>query len=438
MAIFFTEQARRESAKKLFEHLSKPMNIPISVVLWDGTSIPLNQENADTLKLSIKDPGVLGTLLRWPTFENILLQYASGNIDYTGGSIFDFAEAIAANKPRKLLKKISPAYLARHALPLLFSPKVQYTPSHRFNEDETGRDQTARDNKKFIQFHYDLGNDFYRLFLDPEMLYSCAYFRTEEDSLEQAQVNKLEMICRKLRLKKGDRFLDVGSGWGALICYAAKNFGVRAHGVTLSQTQYEYCKEKIKALGLEEQVQVELRDYETLEGTYDKISSIGMYEHVGIRNYPKYFGKLCSLLHDDGILLNHGIVRRAKPGKRAFNKISPGNRLILKYIFPGSELDHIGHSIESMEHSGFEIHDVENWRIHYAMTCKLWCQRLSEQEDVAVKMIGMEKYRMWVAYLASVSLAFYEGNIRIYQTVASKRKRKGPHPLPLTRADLYL
>jgi cyclopropane-fatty-acyl-phospholipid synthase len=437
MLPLFSGNAQIDAARKIFEHIKDPLDLPITIELWDGSKIPLSSEKESHLSLSINNSGVLGNILRRPTLETILVQYATGGIDYNGGTIFDFAETITTHRPRKVLKKINKKRLLTSAFPLLFAPKASSKTAHRYNEDETGRKTDTRDNKKFIQFHYDLGNDFYRLFLDPEMLYSCAYFKKEEDTLEQAQLNKLEMICRKLRLKEGERFLDVGSGWGGLLCYAAKNFGVKAHGVTLSQEQLNYVKEKIVTLGLQDQVTVELRDYETLEGTFDKISSIGMYEHVGIKNYPKYFGKLHTLLADEGILLNHGIVRRAKPGKYAFNKISPGNRLILKYIFPGSELDHIGHSIESMEHSGFEIHDVENWRVHYGKTCKLWCERLTAQEETAVKMIGKERYRMWLAYLASVSLAFFEGNIRIYQTVVTKRRNKGKLPIPLTREDLY-
>jgi cyclopropane-fatty-acyl-phospholipid synthase len=184
-------------------------------------------------------------------------------------------------------------------------------------------------------------------------------------------------------------------------------------------------------------VTVELKNYEDLTGEFDKISSIGMYEHVGIANYPRYFGKLKSLLRDKGLLLNHGITRRAKRSKRAFRKIRPENRLIRKYIFPGSELDHIGHTLESMEALGFEIHDVEGWREHYAKTCRLWHQRLIAKEEEAVAQVGRERYRMWIAYLAGVSIGFQDGSLRIYQTLATAHKSKGAAELPPSRADLY-
>ncbi|HEX6144360.1 MAG TPA: class I SAM-dependent methyltransferase, partial [Geminicoccaceae bacterium] len=177
--------------------------------------------------------------------------------------------------------------------------------------------------------------------------------------------------------------------------------------------------------------------YATLEGTYDKIASIGMYEHIGIANHPAYFRKINALLRDRGMLLNHGITRRAKKSGRKFRKIRPEKRLILKYIFPGSELDHIGHTLESMENEGFEIHDVEGWREHYALTCRLWHQRLVARRDEAIGCAGRERYRMWIAYLAGVSLAFADGSLRIYQTLATRHGAKGASTMPPTRAHLY-
>jgi cyclopropane-fatty-acyl-phospholipid synthase len=297
--------------------------------------------------------------------------------------------------------------------------------------------QAQRNNKDYIQFHYDLGNDFYKLFLDDEMQYSCGYFTDWNNSLEQAQRDKLDMICRKLRLQPGDRMLDIGCGWGGLVCHAAQKYGVTAHGVTLSQEQLDYTREKVRRLGLEDRITVELRDYNTLDGSYDKISSIGMYEHVGIANYPAYFRKIWSLLRDRGIVLNHGITRRAKAQKGRFKKMRPEHKLIAKYIFPGGELDHIGHTVESLEATRFEVHDVENWREHYALTTRFWCQRLAARKDEAIAMVGPERYRLWAAYLAGVSFAFHDGSLRIFQVVASKHAAKGRAELPSTRADLY-
>jgi cyclopropane-fatty-acyl-phospholipid synthase len=294
----------------------------------------------------------------------------------------------------------------------------------------------ARPAEDLIRFHYDVGNDFYALFLDPQMQYSCAYFTDWGNSLAQAQHDKLEMICRKLRLRAGERLLDVGCGWGGLVCHAARHHGVIAHGITLSEAQHAFAREQIARQGLQERVTVELRDYRELEGSYDKIASIGMYEHVGIANYPTYFAKLHGLLGRRGLLLNHGITRRAKASRRAFRRLRPEKRLILKYIFPGSELDHIGDTVEVMEAAGFEVHDVEGWREHYALTTRLWAQRLAARRAEAEALVGAPRYRLWQAYLAGVSVNFTSGSLQIYQTLASRRAR-GAAGLPPTRADLY-
>ena len=265
------------------------------------------------------------------------------------------------------------------------------------------------------------------------MQYSCGYFAELSNTLERAQLDKLEMICRKLRLQAGDKFLDIGCGWGGLICYAARKFGVEALGLTLSREQFDYATLKIRELGLEDRVRVELRDYQTAEGCYDKIASIGMFEHVGISNYPTYFRKVRSLLRDRGLFLNHGIARRAKRNHKKFLKMRPGRKFMLKYFFPGFELDHIGHTIEILEAHRFEIHDIEAWRPHYAQTSRLWCKRLSARSEEAIALVGAERYRMWVAYLAGVSKSFSEGSLRVFQSLATKHVARGPSGMPLTR-----
>jgi cyclopropane-fatty-acyl-phospholipid synthase len=430
------DRRRLQAAREIFEHLAEQLDSRFNVRLWDGSLVPLGREADPAYRITISGPGVLGSILRRPSLETFARHYAAGNIDFEGGDLITLGELAREKRIKIKADKLRKGYLLRRALPLLLAFEDKVELGHEFTEDETGR-KAKRDDKRFIQFHYDVSNDFYRLFLDPEMQYSCAYFTDWENSLEQAQHDKLDMICRKLRLQPGERFLDVGCGWGGLLCHAAKTYGVSAHGVTLSQTQYDFTRDKVRRLGLEDRVTLELRSYEELDGEFDKISSIGIYEHVGIANYPTYFGKLHSLLRDRGLLLNHGITRRAKKSRRKFQKIRPEKRLILKYIFPGSELDHIGHSLESMEAQGFEVHDVECWREHYALTCRLWHQRLVANKDHAIAQVGPEKYRMWIAYLAGVSFAFRDGSLRIYQSVASKHKSKGPSGLPPTRADLY-
>ncbi len=431
-----SDNKKLDAAQNILEHLGKKLDANISVRLWDGRMIPLGSDVQPGYFLSINNPDSFTSILRKPTMETILLNYASRDIDFHGGDIYEFAEVAREKHSKIKFKSLDKALLVKNILPLLFSSSKTPSVENIYDEDETGR-KVARKNKDFIKFHYDVSNEFYSLFLDKEMLYSCGYFTDWNNSLDQAQFDKLDMICKKLQLKKGDRFLDIGCGWGALICHAAKYYGAQAHGVTLSENQFQYAQEKIKKLGLSDLVKVELKDYAELEGEYDKISSIGMYEHVGIANYPFYFNKVKSLLRDRGIFLNHGIVRRAKSSAKKFKKIKPTRRMILKYIFPGSELDHIGHSTQALELSGFEVHDIETWREHYGLTTKHWCKRLIQNKEEAIRIVGEERYRMWIAYLVGVSLGFKDGTMRIYQTVSTKYQSKGLSGMPLTREHLY-
>jgi cyclopropane-fatty-acyl-phospholipid synthase len=424
------------AARNLAEELACHLDIAASIRLWDGTTVPLGRGGANGVAISIAEPGVIASLLRRPTLDRLIRHYAHGQIGIEGGTLIDLGAQLSDGGTRKRLKRINKARLFRNLLPFLFAPAARPARSRDFAGDEIGEGRRQKQNQDFIKFHYDVGNDFYRLFLDPEMQYSCAYFTEGANSLEQAQRDKLEMICRKLRLKPGERFLDIGCGWGGLICHAAKNCGVSAHGITLSENQLEFARAKVKRLGLEDRVTVELKDYSGMSGTFDKIASIGMYEHIGLKNIPGYMQKMRSLLSDDGLFLNHAIARRAPKESWFKPRLRPEQRAIAKYIFPGGELDDIGHSVFAMERAGFEVHDVEAWRMHYARTCKLWCERLTAERERAISFVGEEKYRIWVAYLAGVSLAFSRGTLRIFQTLVSKNAKRPP-AIPPTRADLY-
>ena len=444
MYYFNSKENQLDAARQIFTHLAQIADARISIRLWDGSLVPLG-DNADaSWYISIKGPEVLGSLLRRPSLETFIRQYATGGIDFCGGELIDFYTMLRTRGARtqgvsskQIKRRLNKGYLLKKVIPLLFARNQPNEADHQFRGDDSGRKQKARDEKSFIQFHYDLSNEFYSLFLDPEMQYSCACFAAWDQELEEAQQNKLDMICRKLRLQPKERFLDIGCGWGGLLCHAAKKYQVRGHGVTLSKEQFDFARKKVRKLGLEEQITIEMRDYRELTGQYDKIASIGMYEHIGLANYTTYFNKLNSLLKDRGVLLNHGITRRAKHSKRQFMRITPGRKFILKYIFPGSELDHIGHTVSKMEACGFEVHDVEAWREHYARTTELWCRRLEAQREKAINVVGEERYRMWIAYLAGVSFAFQDGSLRIFQTVATKHDRKGPSTMPPTRGYLY-
>ena len=433
-----SEKAARqlEAARGLARELGSKLDLNASLRLWDGSLTPLGKNVTGPFELIIADAGVIGSLLRWPTLDNFIRHYVDKGIDFAGGTLIDLGSQLNREGRSVKLKGRDVLGLVRQLYPFLTARSVDAADDQGFAGEITGQRRKTADNKDFIQFHYDLSNEFYALFLDPEMVYSCAYYTDWKNDVAQAQRDKLEMICRKLRLKPGERFLDIGCGWGGLICHAAKNYGVTAHGITLSEEQLAFAKDKIKRLGLEDKVTVELKDYSMMTGSFDKIASIGMYEHIGLKNIPGYMAKMQQLLAKEGLFLNHAIARRAPKQGWFKRRMRPEQKAIAKYIFPGGELDDIGHSIFAMERAGFEIQDVEAWRLHYARTCKLWCERLTANREEALKHVSEEKYRIWVAYLAGVSLAFSRGTLRIFQTLVSKNAKRPPG-IPSTRADLY-
>lgn len=293
------------------------------------------------------------------------------------------------------------------------------------------KNHSLANDRKAIGFHYDVSNQFYRLFLGETMTYSCAYFREESDSIDEAQTNKIDLICRKLRLKQGQRLLDIGCGWGALIIHAAKKYGVRCHGVTLSKQQYDYVWKRIEEEDLAEFCTVELKDYRQLKGEnyYDKIVSVGMFEHVGIDYFRAYFQAARRLLKDKGLFLNHGITTcRTKILK------STGSKFMDTYIFPNAELINVGFIIQSMEENNFEILDVESLRRHYAKTLRLWAGNLKEQREKALTLVNEPIYRTWLLYMAGCAHAFETGKVNIYQILLTKR---GNNVIPMTREDIY-
>ncbi len=423
-------------SEQFLRRVSELSDLRFGFRLWNGAEIPPSA-GEHPLRIRIADEGVLASLLRSPRLDTVIRLHAEGRLDWEDGTIFDLAALRPVGKPGALLKSLGVIPLVRTALHLLTVPGRPTLARGRGDDARLKRGDAAT-NKQNIAHHYDVSNEFYRLFLDPEMVYTCAYYTPDfHDDIAKAQRDKLDMICRKLRLKPGGRHLDIGCGWGALICHAAMHYGVSAVGVTLSEEQAALAREKVASLGLSDRVSVQVIDYNDLEeGSFDTISSIGMFEAVGIDNHQKYFKAVHRLLKPGGLYLHHAISRPAKGSDNEFRKMRAEYRALVRYIFPGGELDHLGMSVANLERARFEVHDVEAWRMHYARTTRLWHDRLLERRAEAEARIGAEKTRMWLMYLGGCSLAFERGAVGIFQTLAS-RKSKGFLPVPATRADLY-
>jgi cyclopropane-fatty-acyl-phospholipid synthase len=266
-----------------------------------------------------------------------------------------------------------------------------------------------------IEFHYDRSEDFYAAFLDSRRVYSCAYFRHPGMGLDEAQEAKLDLICRKLYLQRGERFLDIGCGWGALLVYASERYGAISTGCTLSPSQAEFAVALSRSRGLDYDVNVRKSDFRDVSGRYDKIASVGMFEHVGRKRLRSYFSKVYDLLAPDGLFLNHGIVR--PEGIRN----GPDTRFLRKYVFPGGELAHLSEVVEIAGKCGFEVLDVEGLRPHYAMTCRRWVERLVENRDRCIEAAGQRTYRIWLLYLSASALSFERAQTDVCQVLMAKR-----------------
>jgi cyclopropane-fatty-acyl-phospholipid synthase len=430
------DDRRIAALRRLAAHVAEIAPLDLSLRLWDGTVLPLSPQADEALMLVITTPVALTRLVRRPSLTTVVELIGEGAVDLEGGTLLDLSARLGGGSTRGIARRLNKTLAARTLLPFLFGPG-RGGAGHAYAGSQEAKLGQGRDDKALVQFHYDLSNDFYALFLDPERVYSCAYFPDWDADIATAQQAKLEMICRKLRLQPGERMLDIGCGWGGLVCHAAQHFGVRAHGVTLSQAQHDFALEKVKRLGLEDRVTIELRDFRELAGMeFDKIASIGMFEHVGLENRAGYFRQIRALLKPRGIYLHHAITRPMKKTERDFRKKRPEYSAIINYVFPGSELDHIGGTVDALEAGGFEVHDVEGWREHYGRTCRLWTERLYANRAAAEAEVGAAKTRLWLLYLAGVCLGFERGTIGIFQTVATKRAR-GASGMPPTRGDLY-
>ena len=405
--------------------------------LWNGFTLKLGSLSLDkvepTFILVCKNPNVLRSMVFGRDPLRIADAYFRGDIDVEGNffdavSLKDDLQIICLSLRNKLFAiakafrlptDITEHYPARSKLSLGYSQKVK---AH-----------SKIENLDAIQFHYDVSNDFYALWLDSDMVYSCAYFEKPGNDLGQAQKAKLAHICRKLLLKPGDSFLDIGCGWGALIIYAAQHYGVKTHGVTLSQQQFTFATDRIKKAGLEGQVTVSLCDYRDIKGNgiYDKVASVGMFEHVGLKNLPLYFSTIHRLLKPSGLFLNHGITHEVEGWHKTLS-----TEFINRYIFPDGQLDTVSNIQRGMEHAKFEIADLESLRSHYALTLRQWVARLEFHHEEALNYVSESTSRIWRLYMAASALEFESGKISVYQILATKREL-GHLSLPLTRRHMY-
>jgi cyclopropane-fatty-acyl-phospholipid synthase len=298
------------------------------------------------------------------------------------------------------------------------------------------RRHTRSADRAWIRHHYDVSNEFYALWLDRRMIYSCAYFATGDEDIDRAQEQKLEHICRKLRLAPGERLLDVGCGWGGLLQFAAARHGVSGVGITLSPAQHELARRRIAAAGLSERIEIRLQDYRDLPAgeSYDKVVSVGMYEHVGLANLPVYFAVLRRAVKPQGLVLNHGITTADPEG----GSLGPGGDFIDRFVFPGGALPHLSRVVQEMARQGFDVLDVESLRPHYAATLTRWVRRLEASRTEAIAAAGAERYRIWRVYMAGCAIAFARDWLSVYQVLAGQPAGDGTLARPWTRRHQYV
>jgi cyclopropane-fatty-acyl-phospholipid synthase len=426
MAVHAAKEALAvQTLKFLQELLSGYHPRDFEIELWDGTRWQPEASQFRRFTWKINSPGAVRAAFTSASQLALAEAYICNDFDIHGDieSIFPLADYLSnLSSARKL-------HLGSLLLTLPSSLNRQY-PTHAAALH--GRARTKSRDRQTIQYHYDVSNDFYRLWLDPNMVYSCAYFKDPRDDLATAQLQKLDYICRKLRLKPGERYLDIGCGWGGLILHAARHYGVHALGVTLSKQQFALANERIERENLSDHCQVKLMDYREINEpeSFDKLSSVGMVEHIGERNLEEYFRCAYRLLRPKGVFFNHGIgipKNYPKPEGPTFADL---------YVFPDGELVPIGRMTRAAESAGFEVRDVENLREHYALTLHHWVRRMTEHSREALGVVDETTYRIWRLHMAGSAYYFDTGRLNLYQTLLVKSQNESSN-LPLTRADWY-
>jgi cyclopropane-fatty-acyl-phospholipid synthase len=403
---------------RIFNDLFRDFHeIPFAVESADGWRWASTSTEDPKCTLKFKTPAAWRALMEDPSERTLGEAFIHGDIDIEGDlfSIFPIVQYVL-KRPTGSRYRIART---------LWRSSADFARLLRFGQlHSKSRDRAA------ISYHYNQPVEFYRPFLGPTLVYSCAYFREPSEELDCAQKNKLELICRKLDLQASDRFLDIGCGWGSLVIHAASQYGAESRGITLSTEQESIGKSRIAHAQLENRCAVELRDYRDMNGhRFDKIASVGMFEHVGLKNLPRYFAAARDLLTPNGIFLNHGIARSATsaPAKDSF---------IDRYVFPDGELVPLGRVLEIAEAAGFEIRDVDNLRSHYERTLRLWVENLQRNREAVLQHVSEETYRIWLVYMAGSAEAFRRGDIELYQVLLAPRPI-GATPTLSTRERWY-
>jgi cyclopropane-fatty-acyl-phospholipid synthase len=423
-----TGDARRITLRLLDELFPEAAGQQVGFRLWEGTCWPDAGPHHATVVLH--HPGALRSMLL-PGHELGLAEaYLYNDFDIEGDieSTFDLAETVAG-VTSGWRKKI------RSARDLLRLPAESREHAGRRGPARlSGQRHSVERDRQAVTFHYDVSSDFYALWLDREMVYSCAYFARPDEDLETAQVRKLDYICRKLRLRPGQRLLDIGCGWGGLAMHAVANYGVVATGITLSRPQVELANRRIEEAGLTDRCRVLAQDYRQVDPSqpYDVLVSVGMFEHVGEELLPAYFAQAMKLLAPGGAFLNHGIARRAT------DQLAHGPNFNDTYVFPDGELTPINVTLRAAETSGFEVRDVESLREHYALTLRHWVRRLEANHARALEFVDEPTYRVWRLFMSGSAHGFTHGRLNVYQTLLVRPGEGGSSGLPLTRSDWYV
>lgn len=394
-------------------------DLPIRIRAFEGTDI--GPTNAATTVL-VRSPDALVRMVTAPGELGLARAYVAGDIDVEG-DIYGLLEL----HDRVPDVKFSAAQVV-DLLRLVGVRNLRRLPPPPEEHRGRGRLHSLRRDSEAISHHYDVSNDFYRLVLGPSLTYSCAVFRDADDTLEQAQENKYELICRKLGLRPGMRLVDIGCGWGGMVLHAARHHGVEAVGVTISQNQVELAKERVGDAGLTDRVEIRLEDYREIDdGPFDAISSIGMFEHVGMKRLGDYFHKVRDLLAPGGRLMNHAI-SRTEPQRRT--RMQPRG-FINRYVFPDGELHEVGRVISSLHDAGLDVRHMENLREHYALTLRRWVANLEANWDAAVAEAGEPRAKIWRLYMAGSAVMFERDNLHIDQVLAVKADASGASRMPL-------